>query len=221
MAEIVDCSFKFWHGNCLGLAVQICSNDFVKYADQSLVFFLDIVQYHCSMEGCGIIHANHYGQIIFFGHDCRPYSLTLGQPILKVWLLVGLKSVQSNNCGKQKKDEMILLEHSYKYITAGQIVTHWPDISFSWKKKLAFIIYSVCWIFDSHNGKTRFVDLLLPIQAELELEAFGRNYLSLRLVKNVKLFPIVIFIDDFGLYQNMYRLTGVYAMPTGLSTLKK
>lgn len=47
-------------------------------------------------------------------------------------------------------------------------------------------------------------------------------YLFSRLAENIRLFLIVIFIDDFGLHQNMYRLlTGVYAMPARLSTLKK
>lgn len=58
----------------------------------------------------------------------------------------------------------------------------------------------------------------LPIRGELEIAAFGRDFLVSQLKNGIKLFPMVLFVDGFRLYRNMYRsLTGVYAMPTGLT----
>ena len=72
-------------------------------------------------------------------------------------------------------------------------------------------------IFNVTRGDLRSINLSSPIRAELELEVFGREYLISQLIKGVQSYPLVIFIDDFGLYRNMYRsITGVYAMPAGL-----
>ena len=80
--------------------------------------------------------------------------------------------------------------------------------------------YLVHRVYSLQIKDIRSIDLLSLICAKLEIEAFKCKCLALQLVENVKSFPIVIFIDDFGLCRNMYcSLTGVYAMSATLSTI--
>lgn len=68
----------------------------------------------------------------------------------------------------------------------------------------------------------RFVELLLFIRIELELEIFDRNYLTNQLKNNVKSFSIIVFVNNFELYRNMYQtLTEVYIIPTKLFLNKR
>ena len=75
-------------------------------------------------------------------------------------------------------------------------------------------------MYNSQTKNIRPIDLLSSIRTKLEIETFGLEYLALQLVANVKSFPIVIFINDFRFYRNMYcSLTSVYAVSAALSTI--
>lgn len=93
------------------------------------------------------------------------------------------------------------------------------DIGFQRKGCPATKLYSVRWVYNSQIKQLRPINFLAFVKAELKIEAFGQEYLALQLAANVKFFFLMIFIDGFGLYQNIYcSLTGVYAMPAALST---
>lgn len=115
-------------------------------------------------------------------------------------------------------DEMLMIEDADEYINPLQIVSRRLDIALHRKNRPQLTKFAVRQVFNAATGCIRPIDLLSPVRGELELEAFGRAYLTEKLVENVRSFPLVIFVDDFGLYRNMYRsVTGVYAMPAGLS----
>lgn len=78
--------------------------------------------------------------------------------------------------------------------------------------------FAICQVFNAATGCIKLIDLLSLVQSKLELEAFGCVYLTDKLVKNIRSFFIIIFVDDFKLYKNMYKsVTRVYAMPAKLS----
>lgn len=57
-----------------------------------------------------------------------------------------------------------------------------------------------------------------PLRAELEVETFGRQFFVERALSTTISLPLVMFIDDFGVYRNMHRtLTGVYMSLAGMS----
>ncbi|SMR43431.1 unnamed protein product [Zymoseptoria tritici ST99CH_3D1] len=66
-----------------------------------------------------------------------------------------------------------------------------------------------------------------PIRGELEIMHFGRQYLvdtfsDRKDGRRVQSVPLVMFIDDFGLYRNMYRaLTGFYMLFGSLSNKER
>jgi hypothetical protein len=68
----------------------------------------------------------------------------------------------------------------------------------------------------------RFIDLLSFIRVKLKLQVFDREYLSSQLKQKIKSFSIIIFVDDFELYRNMYKaLTNVYAVSVELFAWKR
>lgn len=116
------------------------------------------------------------------------------------------------------EDEMLLIEDADEYIGPSQIIARRLDVALYRTNLPPQAKYSVRQIFSARTGHTRSIDLLSPIRAELEIESLGRNYLTAQLITNVKSFPLVLFIDGFGLYRNMYRsLTGVYIMSAALT----
>lgn len=116
MVEVVDSLIKYWHRDCYGSSIWTCSNDFIKYLNQMPVFLSDIIQYHCLVEGCGIIHPTHCGQITFFGQDRWPTLLSFDKTILRIWPLVN-HATNSTNCQYNiSNDELLLVEHSVRYI---------------------------------------------------------------------------------------------------------
>lgn len=115
------------------------------------------------------------------------------------------------------ENEMMLIEHSDEYILCSQIIHQRLNIGLQQTDWPTLVQYYVQQVYDPDAGKCRLIDLISPIRAKLELEAFGCAYLISKLQENVKSFPLIIFIDDFGLYKNIYKLlTGVYAMPADL-----
>ena len=69
MAEVVDNPIEYWHRDCWSSSIQTCSNNFIRYLDQTPVFFSDIIQYCYLVEGCRIIHPTHCDQVTFFGQN--------------------------------------------------------------------------------------------------------------------------------------------------------
>ena len=56
------------------------------------------------------------------------------------------------------------------------------------------------------------------IRGELKLQVFGQEFLTSRLIQGITSLSIVMFIDDFELYCNMYHsLTGIYVVTAELS----
>lgn len=55
-----------------------------------------------------------------------------------------------------------------------------------------------------------------PPRAELEISTFGREYFVKNRGNTISM-PLILFIDGFGLYRNMYRsITGIYFTPASL-----
>lgn len=218
MAEIVNFPTEYWHSHSWGSSIRTCSNDFAKYPDELPVFLLDMIQYHCIQDGCGLTHSSHCGQVTFFGCDRRWGSFITDQVLLKIHPLMSTDNVLQDPILEHcdiLEDEMLLIEDMDEYICSNQIIACCVDIAFHRENKSLSTKYSVYQLFNARTGHTRSVNLLSPIRAELELKVLDCSYLTAQLMKNIKSFPILLFIDNFGLYRNMYR-TGVYAIPAGL-----
>ena len=169
---------------------------------------------------CTISYTSHCEQVTFFNSDQQHSLPTKDQKLLKICLLIvlgALSDPQLENC-VLANDKMLMIEDANEYITLMQIVFHWLDIALHRKNQPQLTKFAVCQVFNTATGYIRPIDLLSSVWGKLGLEVFRHAYLTDKLVENVRSFPIVIFINDFRLYRNMYRsVTGVYIMPARLS----
>ncbi|KAA6412665.1 MAG: hypothetical protein FRX48_03657 [Lasallia pustulata] len=64
------------------------------------------------------------------------------------------------------------------------------------------------------------LSLSAPLHAELEIEAYGRDYLAVAFSHSkVISLPFTMFIDGFGLHRTSYRsILGVYIVPAGMTS---
>jgi predicted small metal-binding protein len=108
----------------------------------------------------------------------------------------------------------------------------WSKISWDYRASLLDLRETMRWLdvtySYSRRGRNnfatrfRFTDLLSSIRAKLKLQIFDREYFSSQLKQKIKSFSIIIFVDDFDLYKNMYKiLTNVYVVSVELSAWKR
>jgi len=65
----------------------------------------------------------------------------------------------------------------------------------------------------------RSLNLSLPIAAELEINVFSKEFILNSFKLGAISLPITIFIDEFGVYRNMYRATtGIYTKLVGMNS---
>ena len=224
MAEIVDCPSEYWQSHCWGSSIRTCSGDFLTYPDQSPIVPSDFVQYRCLQAACDAVHGTHCAQVTFFGRDRRTQSGTLGLPLLKIRPVVNSRqsadySSYLETSVQWQNNELVLLEDAESFIQPHQILARRFDISITRDEGLSSQTPIVVRrVFNVTRRVIRPISLMSPIRAELELEAFSREFIIQQLMEGVLSLPLILFIDDFGLYRNMYRsLTGIYIVPAGLS----
>lgn len=119
-------------------------------------------------------------------------------------VLDALPDLQLENC-ILADDEMLMIKNANEYINPMQIVFRWLDIALHRKNWPQLTKFAVCQVFNAALGCIKPIDLMLFVWGKLELKAFGRIYLTKKLVENVRPFSIVIFVNNFELYSNMYR----------------
>ncbi len=223
MADIVDSPHEFWHSNSWGSSIRTCGNDFVKYRDESPIIPSDIVEYSCEEDLCGLSHAFHCGQVVFFGRDKRQQSQTQGKVILKIRTLIANdeRTPDVPSSFTIADNEYLLIEDFVREISPKNVVSRRLDIAFprNQDQETRFLINH---ILNVSRRSLRKSNLAAPVRGELELKAFGREWLISNLNHKVLSFPLVVFIDEFGLYRNVYHsVSGIYAMPAALCGLER
>jgi hypothetical protein len=224
MADIVESPFEYWHSISWGSSIRTCGTDFARYPDLTPIIPSDIVQFRCNTVDCYMLHRGHCGQITFFGRDRRPQSATCGKVLLTIRPLINHREAACEpwqtklSVVKITESELLMIEGADEIIQPNQILYRRFDISIHRSeclKKVA-LLYVHC-IFNVDHQQIRSISLTSPIRGELEIEAYGREHIISQLSKGVKSFPVLLFIDAFGLYRNMYRsLTAIYVMPASL-----
>ena len=230
MANIVDAPFELWHSPCWGSSIRMCSNDYLRYNNGLPIFPSDFVEYRCQDSPCLCRKQDgksaHLGRVIFFGRDRRANSASMDTPLLIIQRATDLSDPRlqrATNFGTITwyHSDLVLWEDLRDMVQTCNIIKHVPDIQVArylnkpWAPDSR---WAVRFVFNLSRSMFRPIAQMSALRAELEIEAFGRSYLESMLRENVTSFPLLIFIDDFGLYRNMYRsLTGIYAVSAGLS----
>ena len=189
ITTIIDDVFEYWHFNYWDFSIWTCSTDFIKYDDESFIFFSDCVQYRCIDENCFKIHQFYYEQIIFFDRDQRMGFNTIKKTLLKLWKLLNSMNVTFYFILKfyhWSTNKLLLIENQNQYIQSKQIHNHVLNIQFCKQDKfIDFSSLHVHQVFNLFKNQFRVIDLLLFIQDELKLQQYDCEYLISQLITNI------------------------------------
>ncbi|KAI1822541.1 hypothetical protein F4861DRAFT_540927 [Xylaria intraflava] len=233
-----------WQANWWGESIRTTSGQFFPYPDGGPIFPSDFVRWRCPWPQCfmGSLHCGHHlGRVRYCGWDKRHATTstdaTATMPILLVQkvierdLLFGDMASDIASTGFIHRtvgtscSELVLVEDDEVSLSPGDIIEHVPDIEMDYhydpngpgsvRPGPLTSPYTIRLIYNRSRRQYRVVRLSSPHRAELELNAFGRAYLTEAFAKkDVISLPFQMFIDAFGLYRNMYRsLLGVYLTP--------
>ena len=149
----------------------------------------------------------------FFGRDQRSRSLTLGQTLVRIRPLISRKNVNEYPVPVTfdwPLDQLLLIEDADQDVLSEHVLARRFDVAICRNDQVRSTTpVLIRQILNVTRGDLRLINLSSPIRAELELEVFGREYLISQLIKGVQSYPLVIFIDDFGLYRTVPSLVSM------------
>ena len=224
MAEFVDQPTEFWHSMSWASSVRSTSGQFAHYPDGSLIFPSDFVEYRCKAPGCTCNGAStHKGRIWAVGKDYTFQAAKQGGVTLLIQSLINATQARQDfdngNLSIPIADEEIILrEDSFDRVLEDDIFARIPDVFMDYNFETGIpnarnLPVSCKRIRRVANTKTKTIRpacLSYPPRAELELQAYGRNFFTSS-NKNFTSVPMLCFADGFGLYRNTYRsLMGIY-----------
>ncbi len=121
--EFVNFFSKYWHSNCWDSSIKTCSNDYVQYSDQFLIFSFDIIRYFCDNQNCSTTHI-HYEQVTFFNRDKRNQFETFDMIFLKIRSIIceiNFIDYKSLNSYDWSENEFFFIENVDEHILFHQM----------------------------------------------------------------------------------------------------
>lgn len=188
----------------------------------NFLFFRRILFDICVMTKIVAILIFIVNKSFFFDRNRRSQFLIINQILIKIRSIVwknnasNYQNLMSFSWGEK---EIVFIENVVQYIRVNQILTRRIDmILFKNEFFSSFTFISIRQIYNVLTQKIRFIEFLQSIRAELKIKIFGRDYLIVQLLNKVKSLSMIIFVNEFEFYRNMYRiLTDVYAVPAELT----
>jgi hypothetical protein len=223
MTNIVNNSHEFWHLISWDSFIRTYENDFAKYNDESSIIFFDIVKYFCEKDMCKFNYSFHCDQVFFFDRDKRSQSKTHEKVTFKIWSLIinDERTFDVSSSFTLNDKEYLLIENFVREILSNNVVNRRFDIVFSRNQnhETRFFINHIL------NNSRRFLkrsNLVASVRKKLELKTFDKKWLIRNLNQKMLSFFLLIFIDEFDLYRNVYHfVSDIYAMSIAFCELKK
>ncbi|XDG03304.1 hypothetical protein ABKA04_002919 [Annulohypoxylon sp. FPYF3050] len=231
MARLIDGPINNpWEGNWWGESIRTTSGQYFYYSDGTPIFPSDFIRWKPTPESPQV----RLGRVRWFGMDFRadgrPASENYGRPLLRVQEVYYRNTLphdmanilETSPFPRPMQDciEFVIVEDSELSLSPEQVIERIPDVrmdyyydpSSSRASGPLNSTYGVRLVYNQSRRQFRVVKLTSPLRGELELETYGREYLTQNFAgKQMLSLPFQIFIDAFGLYRNMYRsLTGMY-----------
>lgn len=158
-----------------------------------------------------------YSQIIFIGVDKHSQSLTNGKVVVKVQPVILVSSLASLS-SLLGPDHFILVEDVSTEIEDRYIHTC-VDMMLDCGDPLPEHTIHIQYVLNIESGHKQSVMQLHTLYSELEILHYRHHFLESLHSKyqSVCSIPILLFIDDFGIFQNMHQsLKAFYITPAGL-----
>ena len=220
MAEYSDHPNELWHSRAWGSSVCTVSGEFALSKHGQILFPGDFIQFEfCDIPRFGI--SVNYGRVTFVGVDRRQTSNTKDKVILTVQpvvLTTIIEHLAPLPCGDVTDPIYILLEDMDLELEDRSAHCR-IDMTLNRGLPLCPGSVQVNYVLNTKSYKWRSSLKVHALRAEIEVAKYGRDLLETRHSANsrVRSIPILMFIDDFGIFRNMYRaLKAFYVTLAGL-----
>ncbi|KAL9635849.1 MAG: hypothetical protein Q9204_002463 [Flavoplaca sp. TL-2023a] len=236
-AHFVPKPSEFYHSNAWASSILSCSGQFASYPDGRPLFPSDIIAYECGDEDCSCTARDpHLGRVFAVGKDFLSdiTSPSYGSLLIQIQKLypasrfsVELRKHPKHPLSNAK--ELLLAHKEFCMIPPHNVLKRILDIHTDYRYEgiqgatyPAPVNYSSEYIIRNTVVPARKeidpLQLSPPPRGELELAHYGRPHLERYAVQKTLSIPLIVFIDAFGVYRNMYRsLMGIYATVAALN----
>lgn len=237
-AHFVDLLSELWQSDSWASSARTTSGQFVYFQDQP-IFPSDFIHHTCYESTCDCQNGNyHLGRVLAVGNDFRSnrsYDGPPGSLVLRLQKVIqhsDQSCIQTDIQPPMDTLELILVEDDDSLVMGVQSMIQSHDLNVTLDYAFGSRVPGrshrleqqqfVRRIWNPLRNTLRPLNHSHPIRAELEISEFTREHFvkkfNEKTQNSVISFPLLTFIDGFGLYRNMYRsLMGVYMIPAAFS----
>lgn len=229
-ANFVQKPSELYHSMAWATSILSCSGQYATYPNGNPIFPSDVISYCCGVEYCDCATLPHLGRVFAVGKDFTgdESGLDYGKLVLQVQRLysgsqfpVELKKHPWHR--SSTAIELLLAHRKFHMVAPRHVVERIVNIHFDYRyegiqgdRYPSAVNYTSQYVVRNTviPGRKEIDPLQLssPPRGELELARYGRPHLEQYAAKRTLSIPLLIFIDAFGVYRNMYRsLMGIYA----------
>ena len=214
MAHFAD-GTEYWQSKSWGASNLATSGQFVRTVRGDIILVGDIVRVHAE-EGFS------KGRVIYIGTDGDEVWIRL-EPVLRKHEIANKDMLKA--AGHIPHYELIIWEDNAFVVQPHQVKAHLDvHIDREWngeKEEVGGTVNAPFFIKRAYNEKESFrpIRKIPALRGDIEVEHFGREQICSLAAPpddsyDVRSFPIILFIDDFGVHRNMYRaLKAFYWIP--------
>jgi hypothetical protein len=221
MMNIINKSSEYWHSNAWNSFIRTCSQDYIRYLNDTSLISFDFVHYRCNDLECTMSHKD---QMIFFDRDRRSNSTTIDKTFVKIKLVKIVDEMMrfdqffSFSRFQISDDELLLIKNENDWIESSKIITRNNDICID-RNDIDYVTQnsmtrrSIKYVSNMNIKNMKSVDQLCFLRDELKILTFDKNFLFSQLLQDIESCLFVLFVNVFDLYKNMYKsLIEMYAM---------
>lgn len=220
MAEYSDSPHELWHSRAWGSSVCTVSGEYALSRNGQILFPGDFIQFGFH-NIAGLSVAANCGRVVFVGKDCRQKSNSFGKVILTIQPVVltsSITHVVSNLVLDTMNPVFVLLEDVDLEIE-DKLIHCRLDMELERGSFPRGSTVQVQHVLNTRSLTWRSSLKIHALRGEVEVATYGREKLEARHCTKsvVRSIPILVFIDDFGIFRNMYRaLKAFYITLAGL-----
>ena len=219
--SFTDTPNELWESDSWLCSLRTTSRERVNFPNGSPIICSEFVAYNSREHG-----GDRVGRVYGIGIDQRSNSKKKGEVVIKMQMVyltaelpAKLKAVGSKLQVPLTRFEKLLLEDGFEFVLVDDLVQRVEftiDYAFGngipGQRDRAFKPKSqIRRVLNLAHEEIRPAAQSHPHIAELELKAYGREWIIEALERSFVSLPFLTFIDGFGLYRNMYiSMTGVY-----------
>ncbi len=221
ITNIVNKSFEYWHSNAWDSFIRTCSQNYIRYLNDTFLISFDFMHYRCNDLECTISHKD---QMIFFDRDRRSNSTTIDKTFVRIRSVKIVDEMMRfdqffsfSRC-QISDDELLLIKNENDWIESSKIIIRNNDIYID-RNDIDHVTQNLMtrrnikYVFNMNIKNIKFVDQLCFLRDELKILTFDKIFLFSQLLQDIESCFFVLFVNVFDLYRNMYKsLIEMYVM---------